>query len=225
MPWRRRWVHVTLCAQAASGEGGRNGCASCHRRTARRARRAVRGRVAGVGVRAAGRHHRHPSSAASRAVVSVTTAGFPEDTPVDVRWNGSAGPVLASGQGPGFTATFTVPQTFGGVYTVVAATADEHAAHTEARAVFEVMGPPPPPPPSAATTLLRLRHRRLRRHRHRRPIRSWRPRRSIPSCPRRRCRRRQGHHRHRRCGPARRHAGSRRDPLRQGQRRRARGRR
>jgi Ca2+-binding RTX toxin-like protein len=90
-----------------------------------------------------------PTSAASGALVSITVTGFPEATPVEVRWNGAAGPILASGSGPGFAATFTVPAAAAGPYTIFAATADEHATHTQARAAFAIVGaePPPPPPP------------------------------------------------------------------------------
>ena len=51
----------------------------------------------------------NPASADSGAVVSVTASGFPNGVSVDVRWNGSSGPILASGLGPAYTATFAVP--------------------------------------------------------------------------------------------------------------------
>ena len=51
----------------------------------------------------------NPTSGVSGAVVSVSAIGFPEGAPVVIRWNDPGGPILASGTGPGFTATFTVP--------------------------------------------------------------------------------------------------------------------
>ena len=99
-----------------------------------------------------------PESGASGATVSVRTSGFPSSTPVEVRWNGGNGPLVARGTGPGFTATFTVPNVPGGTYIVIAETDDEHASHTQARAAFTVTGaappgtsPPPPPPPPPPT--------------------------------------------------------------------------
>jgi Ca2+-binding RTX toxin-like protein len=89
-----------------------------------------------------------PTSAESGSVVSVNASGFPAGVQVDVRWNGANGQRLASGMGPAYTATFTVPAAGAGSYTIFAATADEHATHTEARAAFTVTGngvaPPPP---------------------------------------------------------------------------------
>jgi Ca2+-binding RTX toxin-like protein len=89
----------------------------------------------------------NPASAGSGAVVSVTASGFPNGVPVDVRWNDSNGPKLASGVGPAYTATITVPAAPAGAYTILAATADEHASHSEARIAFVVTGAAAPPPP------------------------------------------------------------------------------
>lgn len=88
----------------------------------------------------------NPASADGGSVVTVTASGFPNGIPVNVRWNGSSGPILASGVGPAYTASFTVPAAAAGAYTIFAATADEHATHTEARAAFVVTGVAAPPP-------------------------------------------------------------------------------
>ena len=90
----------------------------------------------------------NPASGDSGAVVTVTASGFPNGIPVNVRWNGSSGPILASGVGPAYTATFVVPAAGAGAYTIFAATADEHATHTEARVAFVVTGTAAPPPSS-----------------------------------------------------------------------------
>src|SRR5215218_3170720 len=96
------------------------------------------------------------SSAMPLSKVSVEVTGFPADELVNLRWNAPDGPILASGTGPAFTKEVTVPDTNHGFCVVVARATDEHAEHSEARAVLEVLGsggtdcaPPvaPPPPP------------------------------------------------------------------------------
>ncbi len=81
-----------------------------------------------------------PTSAPSGSTVSVAASRFPPNTPVDVYWNGLNGTRLASGVGPAFTVDITVPQVSAGAYVISAATADEHASHSEGRAPFEVTG-------------------------------------------------------------------------------------
>jgi len=54
---------------------------------------------------------------------TATSAAF-SDSPVELRWGSSSGPVLATGSGPSFSASFTVPSAAPGYYTVVAQTAD-----------------------------------------------------------------------------------------------------
>ncbi len=81
-----------------------------------------------------------PTSAPSGSTVSVAASGFPRDTPIDVYWNGLAGTRMASGVGPAFTVDVTVPRVAAGAYVISAATTDEHAAHSEGRAPFEVTG-------------------------------------------------------------------------------------
>jgi len=91
-----------------------------------------------------------PASGVSAATVTVTVSGFPAGEAVDVRWSTISGPLLASGVGPGFTRTITVPSVDAGIYVITAATTDEHAGHTLARAPFEVTAPAPvwtPPAP------------------------------------------------------------------------------
>ena len=81
-----------------------------------------------------------PESAPSGSTITVTLAGFPRETPLDVRWNGQNGPRLTTGTGPAFTATVTVPSVPAGAYVISAATTDEHAPHSEGRVPFEVTG-------------------------------------------------------------------------------------
>ena len=96
-----------------------------------------------------------PTSAPSGSTVSVTASGFP-NTPIEVYWNGLAGPRLAAGVGPAFTVNITVPRVPAGAYVISAATTDEHAGHSEGRAAFEVTGSSdsgtaPTPAPGANT--------------------------------------------------------------------------
>lgn len=96
-----------------------------------------------------------PASATTGSTVSVTATGFPRDVPVDVHWNGLDGPRLASGVGPTLTVNVTVPRVPAGAYVIAAATADEHASHSEGKAAFEVTGgdagPAPAPTPGTGT--------------------------------------------------------------------------
>ncbi len=82
----------------------------------------------------------NPASAPSDSTVSVSVSGFPNETPVDVRWNGLSGPRLAGGVGPAFTVDVIVPRVAAGDYVIAAATTDEHASHSEGRAAFQVTG-------------------------------------------------------------------------------------
>lgn len=81
-----------------------------------------------------------PGSAPSGSTVTVLATGFPQDIPVDVRWNGLNGPRLGGGVGPQFTVDVTVPPVAAGPYVISAATTDEHAPHSEGRIAFEVTG-------------------------------------------------------------------------------------
>ncbi|HEV2058128.1 MAG TPA: calcium-binding protein [Solirubrobacteraceae bacterium] len=97
-----------------------------------------------------------PASAPGGSTVSVVASGFPRDIPVDVRWNGLSGQRLASGVGPTFTVNVTVPRVAAGAYVISVATTDEHAAHSQGVAPFEVTGSAdsstaPTPAPGATT--------------------------------------------------------------------------
>ena len=98
-----------------------------------------------------------PTSAPSGSTVTVTASGFPRETPIDVRWNGRNGPRLATATGPAFTAEVRVPNVAAGAYVISAAVTDSHAAHSEARAPFKVIGsaesPTAPGPGTNSTPL------------------------------------------------------------------------
>ena len=81
-----------------------------------------------------------PTSAPSGSTITVNASGFPQQTPIDVRWNGQNGPRLTTGMGPAFSAEVRVPSVAAGAYVISAATMDEHAAHSEGLAPFEVTG-------------------------------------------------------------------------------------
>ena len=81
-----------------------------------------------------------PTSGPSGSTVTVTASGFPRDTPIDVRWNGQKGPRLATGTGPALRAEVRVPNVAAGTYVISAAVTDSHAAHSEGRAPFRVIG-------------------------------------------------------------------------------------
>src|SRR5215207_10317634 len=81
-----------------------------------------------------------PSSAMPMSTVAVEVTGFPAEELVNLRWNDPAGPILASGTGPAFTANITVPAAYHGICIVVARATDEHAEHSEARGVLQVLG-------------------------------------------------------------------------------------
>ena len=96
-----------------------------------------------------------PESAPSGSTITVTASGFPQQE-VAVYWNGLAGPRLATGTGPRFTAEVRVPNVAAGAYVISAAVTDEHASHSEGRAPFEVTGsgnsPTAPTPAPGAST-------------------------------------------------------------------------
>lgn len=50
---------------------------------------------------------------------TVAVSGYSEGAAVQVRWNGASGSVLATGTGPAFTTTVTIPNVPDGVYNIV----------------------------------------------------------------------------------------------------------
>src|SRR5918997_4335483 len=50
---------------------------------------------------------------------TVGVSGYSPGVPVQVRWNGANGPVLAQGTGPEFQATVTIPNVPDGIYNIV----------------------------------------------------------------------------------------------------------
>ena len=98
-----------------------------------------------------------PPSGPAGASATVTVSGFPP-SPIEVRWNGLSGRLLASGNGP--TIPITIPADAApGTYTVIAAATGDHAGHSAARMPFTIPGagdpppggpPPTTPPPSGA---------------------------------------------------------------------------
>lgn len=92
----------------------------------------------------------------------VTVAALAFDPgPAEVRWNAPDGPLLATAQGPTFSAPVTVPDVATGLYTVVVIMRlPDGGVGSAGTAAFEVTGlagsppagPPPPasPPPAAS---------------------------------------------------------------------------
>ncbi len=90
----------------------------------------------------------NPASGPAGSQVTASTTGFPVGEAVDIHWDSQTGPVLASGTGPTFTKTITIPaDAAGGTHIVVAAVTDEHAAHSAAPAAFTVPADSPNPAP------------------------------------------------------------------------------
>ena len=85
-----------------------------------------------------------PPSGPAGASATVTVSGFPPG-PIEVRWNGLSGRLLASGNGP--TVPITIPADAApGTYTVIAAATGDHAEHSAARMPFTIPGAGDPPP-------------------------------------------------------------------------------
>ena len=88
-----------------------------------------------------------PQSGPAGSSVTAAGSGFPSGEPVAIHWGSTTGPVLKTVQGPGFTTQVTIPANAQpGVHTLVAATTDEHASHSQAPASFTVTGTPAPGP-------------------------------------------------------------------------------
>ena len=94
-----------------------------------------------------------PPSGAPGTQVTATASGFPT-AEVAIHWETVTGNVLATGMGPGFSTSLTIPSNAAPCsHLLVAATTDEHATHTQAPATFTVSGcPTGTPGPGGGTT-------------------------------------------------------------------------
>ncbi|HVE46580.1 MAG TPA: hypothetical protein VNA57_07535 [Acidimicrobiales bacterium] len=80
--------------------------------------------------------------------VTVIGASFPG--PVDIRWNGHDGALLASAEGPDFSRMVKIPETPEGLYVVFGVARDPAGGvAATASAAFQVIGPRRPGPPDA----------------------------------------------------------------------------
>lgn len=68
-----------------------------------------------------------PTSGPAGSEVTVQGAGFPENAPVEVRWEAINGHLLATAHGPDFSMAVTIPEVGEGTYTIVARPVGEAA--------------------------------------------------------------------------------------------------
>lgn len=61
-----------------------------------------------------------PPSGPSGETITVYGGSFVDDGPVEIRWDGSGGPLLARATGPNFAVSVTIPDVPADVYTIVA---------------------------------------------------------------------------------------------------------
>lgn len=81
------------------------------------------------------------ASGPSGTQVQLEGVAFNNDVPVEIRWNGTDGQLLAAATGPSFKSTMTVPPVAEGLYTVIALERlPGGAAGGTARAPFLVSG-------------------------------------------------------------------------------------
>jgi len=96
-----------------------------------------------------------PDMGAAGTQVTATTSAFPAGETVELRWETLNGPMLGTVVGTGFggppvAKQITIPPSASaGDHLVSAALAGEHAAHSQARAVFTVPAPAATPEPPA----------------------------------------------------------------------------
>jgi len=89
-----------------------------------------------------------PDSGRAAAQVLVEGGEFERDDPVEIRWNSSTGPLLASASGPTFSTAVTIPNVSPGPYTVLALGYDDQGKVTgRAARAFQVTASPLPRPP------------------------------------------------------------------------------
>ena len=103
-----------------------------------------------------------PGSGPAGTQVTVSGQQWAE-RPIEIRWDGTSGPLLAEVEGPSFSTTVTVPQVADGDYTLIARQQFPDHVWVE-RTPFQVasqtapppnVGPPPgvaPPPPAQRRT-------------------------------------------------------------------------
>jgi hypothetical protein len=84
-----------------------------------------------------------PAAAVAGGQVAVSGSSF-VDGPVEIRWGSASGAVIATGHGPSFTATATIPRAAPGTYYVVAVARDGDEVWTASQA-FEVRAGQAPP--------------------------------------------------------------------------------
>lgn len=83
-----------------------------------------------------------PTSGPAGSEATVQGAGFPENAPVEVRWEAINGQLLGTAQGPDFSMAVTIPEVGEGTYTIVARPVGEAAYdRPTASAAFTVTAP------------------------------------------------------------------------------------
>lgn len=94
---------------------------------------------------------RPQASAAAGTEVKVDGQLFPNGSRIEIRWNATDGPLLATTQSADFSVPITIPSAPAGLYTVLALSRSQSGVQGEvARAGFQVTGAAPAPPPAAS---------------------------------------------------------------------------
>jgi outer membrane biosynthesis protein TonB len=86
------------------------------------------------------------SSGPAGTSVTVSAADF-IDGPVEIRWSGASGAVLATGQGPAFATTVTIPDAAPGMYYIYGTSTDEEGRRVgNTSRAFQIAGAESPEP-------------------------------------------------------------------------------
>lgn len=96
----------------------------------------------------------HPRASATPGTeVRVDGQLFSNGSKIEIRWNATDGPQLATAQSADFSVPITIPSAPAGLYTVVALTRSQAGVQGEvARAAFQVTGGAPAPAPAVGSS-------------------------------------------------------------------------